>query len=89
MAEKVEPDIFQPPHHKLKKDIEAKPEELLTEYKSELTQAETIIGTTPLTKMMIDAGDSEPVSQKPYPIAMKFYKWVKGEINKLLAAKAI
>ena len=45
--------------------------------------------TTPLTKMTTDTRDSEPVSQKPYPIAMKHYHWVKGKINKLLTAKVI
>ena len=44
------------------------------------------MGTTPLTKMMIDTGYPAPVSQKPYPIAMKLYKWVKDKINKLLTA---
>ena len=39
--------------------------------------------------MTIDTGDSEPVSQKPYPIAMKNYQWVKDEIEKLLTAKVI
>ena len=39
--------------------------------------------------MTIDTGTSEPVSQKPYPIAMKHYQWVKDEIVKLLAAKVI
>ena len=39
--------------------------------------------------MTIDTGTSEPVSQKPYPIAMKHYLWVKDEIEKLLAAKVI
>ena len=47
------------------------------------------IGTTPLTGMTIDTGDSEPVSQKPYPIAMKNYQWVKEEIEKLLTTKVI
>ena len=47
------------------------------------------IGTTPLTKMMIDTGTSEPVSQKVYPIAMKNHQWVKDEIEKLLTAKVI
>ena len=46
-------------------------------------------GTTPLTSMTIDTGNSKPVSQKPYPIAMKHYQWVKNEIEKLLAAKVI
>ena len=38
---------------------------------------------------MIDKGYSEPVSQKPYPIAMKHYQWVKDKIEKLLTAKVI
>ena len=47
------------------------------------------IGTTLLTQMSIDTGDSDPVSQKPYPIAMKHYNWVKEEIDKLLEAGVI
>ena len=52
-------------------------------------QDETSIGTTPLTSMSIDTGTTNPVSQKPYPIAMKHYKWVKNEIEKFLTAKVI
>ena len=47
------------------------------------------IGTTPLTEMTIDMGTSDPGSQKPYPIAMQNYQWVKEEIEKLLTAKVI
>ena len=39
--------------------------------------------------MTIDTGNSDPVSQKPYPITMKNYQWVKDEIEKLLTAKVI
>ena len=39
--------------------------------------------------MTIDTGTSDPVSKKPYPIAMKHYQWVKDEIEKLLATKVI
>ena len=39
--------------------------------------------------MTIDTGDYEPVSQKPYPIVMKHYQWVKDEIKKFLTAKVI
>ena len=46
----------------------------------------TSIGTTTLTSMTIDTGNLDPVSQKPYPIAMKHYQWVKEEIEKVLAA---
>ena len=58
-------------------------------YDSQSAQDETSIRTTPLTEMTIDTGTSELVSQKPYPIAMKHYHWVKDKINKLLMAKVI
>ena len=50
---------------------------------------ETSIGTTPLNSMTINTGCSDPVSQKPYPIAIKHYQWVKEEIEKLLTTKVI
>ena len=62
---------------------------LLQEYESQFAKDETTIGTTPLTSMAIDTGTSNPVLQKPYPLAMKHYQWVKDEIEKLLAAKVI
>ena len=62
---------------------------LLEEHKSQFAKDETSIGTTPLTSMTIDTGTADPVSQKPYPIAMKHYEWVKNEIEKLLATKVI
>ena len=89
MAEQVEPDTFKPPHHKLKQHIETKCETLLKECASQFAQDETSIGTTSLMEMMIDTGTCEAVSQKPYPIAMKHYQWVKGKIEKLLTAKVI
>ena len=39
--------------------------------------------------MTIDTGNSDPVSQKPYPITMKHYQRVKEEIEKLLTVKVI
>ena len=39
--------------------------------------------------MQIVTGESETVSQRPYPIAMKYYNWVRSEINKLLDAQVI
>ena len=84
-----EKDTSKPPCHKLKQHIKMKLTELLNEYNSPFAQDETSIGTTHLTEMTIDTGTSEPVSQKPYPIAMKHYQWVKDEINKLLTAKVI
>ena len=89
LAEKVTPDVFNPPCNELSNNIQHDLNALLKEYESQFAKDETSIGTTPLTSMMIDTGASDPVSQKPYPITMKHYQWVKEEIEKLLAAKVI
>ena len=89
MSEQVEPGTFKPPCHKLKPHIEAKLEALWKEYRLQLARHKSSISTTPLTKMSIDTGNSEPVSQKPYLITMKHYQWVKDEIEKLLTTKVI
>ena len=89
MAETVTPDTFNPPCHELSTAVQNDLDLLLWEYESQFAKDETSIGTTPLTSMTIDTGTSEPVSQKPYPIAMKHYQWVKDEIEKLLAVKVI
>ena len=68
--EKVEPDTFKALHHRLKPHIEIKLTELLKEYDSQVAQDETSIRTTPLAEMTLDTGTSEPVSQKPYQIAV-------------------
>ena len=47
------------------------------------------LSAKPLTSMTNDTGNSDLVSQKPYPITMKHYQWVKEEIEKLLEAKVI
>ena len=89
MAETITPDTFNPPHHELSKTIQHEINTLLQEYESQFAKDETSIGTTPLTSMTIDTGASNPVSQKPYHIAMKHYQWVKEEMEKLLTAKVI
>ena len=89
MAEQVQPDIFNPPCHKLKPGIQSKLDALLKEYESQFAKDEMSIRTTSLKEMTIDTGNSDPVSQKPYPIAMKNYQWVKDEIEKLFTAKVI
>ena len=89
MSETVTPDTFNPPHHELSMSVQNDLDLLLWEYESQFTKDETSIVTTPLTCKTIDNGTSKPVSQKPYPIAMKHYQWVKDEIEKLLAAKVI
>ena len=69
MAEQVKPDVFDPPHHKLTTKIQNEIDTLLKEYESQFAKDETSIRTTPLTSMMTDTGNSDPVSQKPYPMA--------------------
>ena len=86
MAEQVKPDVFNPPHHNLCTNIQNDLDALLKEYELQFTKDETSIGTTPLTNMTVDIGNSDPVSQKPYPITMKHYQWVKEELEKLLTA---
>ena len=89
MSETVTSDTFNPPHHEISTPVQNSLKLLLEEYDSQFTQDEMSIGMTPLTSMSIDTGTADPVSQKPYPIAMKHYDWVKNEIEKLLAAKII
>ena len=89
ISEMVTPGTFDPPQHELSAPIQDSLKLLLQEYESQFSKDETTIGTTPLTSMKIDTGTTNPVSQKPYPIAMKHYQWVKDEIEKLLAAEVI
>ena len=75
----VQPDSFTPPLHTLPKDVQKSLNEPLETFKSQFAQDETNIGTTHLTEMQIDMGDSESVSQKPYSIWMKHYDRVRSE----------
>ena len=77
MAEQVKPDVFNPPCHKLSTNIQNDLDALLKEYELQFAKDETSIGTTPLTSMTIDTGNSDPVSQKPYSITIKHYQWRK------------
>ena len=85
----VKPDSFTPPKYQLNATIQQQLDNLLRTFKDQFAKDETTISTTLLTQMSINTGDSDPVSQKPYPIAMKHYNWVKEEIDKLLEAGVI
>ena len=89
MTKQVQQETFNPPCHNLKPSMELKLKALLKEYASQFAKDKMTIETTLLTEMTIDIGNTDPVSQKPYPIAMKNYQWVKEEIEKLLTAKVI
>ena len=84
LPETVKPDSFTPPKYELNSNIQQQLDNLLGTFKDQFTKDEMTIGTTPLTQMSIDTEDSDPVSQKPYPVAVKHYNWVKEEIDKLL-----
>ena len=86
LPETVKPDSFTPPKYQLEPTIQQQLDFLLRTFKDQFMKDDTTIGTTPLTQMSIDMGDSDPISQKPYPVAMKHYQWVKEEIDKLLEA---
>ena len=88
LPETVKLDSFTPPKYQLEPTIQQL-DLLLKMLKDQFAKDETTIGTMPLTQMSIDTGDSDPISQKPYPIAMKHYQWVKEEIDKLLEAGVI
>ena len=89
LSETVTPNAFNLPHHELSTAVQNDLELLLQEYELQFAKDETSIGTTPLTSMTIDTGSSNPVSQKPYPLDMKHYHWVKDEIEKSLVTKVI
>ena len=89
LPETVKPDSFTPPKYQLEPTIQQQLDFLLRTFKDQFVKDETTIGTTPLTQMSIDMGDSDPISQKPYPITMKHYQVVKEEIDKLLEAGVI
>ena len=85
----VKQDFFIPSKYQLDSTTKQQLDFLLGTVKDQFAKDETTIGTTPLTQMSIDMGDSDPVSQKSYPIVMKHYQWVKEEIDKLLEAGVI
>ena len=82
----IQPDTFIPPLNNLPGDVRKSLNLLQETFISQFAQDETSIGTTHLTKLQIDMGDSEPALQKLYPIAMEYYDWVRSKINRLVHA---
>ena len=64
-------------------------EELCERYKDIFSIDSTDIGKTPLLKMEIETGNSPPICQKPYTLALKHAEWVKQELNILEEARVI
>ena len=67
MTEQVQPDIFDPPHHKLKPGIQSQLDVLLKEYESQIAKDEISIRTTPLMEIIIGTGNSDPHITKTIP----------------------
>ena len=57
--------------------------QLLETFKLQFMQDETTIGTTQLTKMQIDRGDSEPVSQMPFQLVSTHHCSTQGQWCKM------
>ena len=87
--EHIQPSTFSLPSHTLPGDVRKSLNQLLETFESKLAEDETSIGTTYLAKMQIDMGDSELVSQRPYPIAMKQCDSIRSEMDKLFDAQVI
>ena len=49
----------------------------------------TDLGKTPLLKMDIPTGDSPPITQRPYTLALKHVQWVQEEVEILEKAGII
>ena len=77
------------------KDAEVSPEhkqafsQLCDEYRDIFSKDSTDLGKTPLLQMDIPTGDSPPVCQRPYTLALKHIQWVQDEIEILEKAGII
>ena len=67
----------------ISEDVKQKFEERCKEYGQAFSKNNEDIGTTKLIQMDIDAGDSPPVSSRPYTLPLKHYEWVQREIESL------
>ena len=68
--EHIKPDTSTSSLHTLPDGVRKSFNQLLKTFKSQFEQDKRSIGTTHLTKMQINTGNSEHVWQKPYPIAI-------------------
>ena len=59
--EHIQPDTFTPPLHNLPSNVRKSLDQLLETFKLQFAWDETSIGTTHLTKMQTDPGNSESV----------------------------
>ena len=77
------------------KDAEVTPkhreafENLCTEFQDVFSKDSADLGKTPLLKMDIPTGDSLPITQRPYTLALRHVQWVQDEIEILEKAGII
>ena len=64
-------------------------EELCSEFQDIFSKDSADSGKTPLLKMDIPTGDSPPITQRPYTLALKHVQWVQEEIEILERAGII
>ena len=64
-------------------------EDLFQKYGNIFSSSSADIGKTPLVQMDIDTGESPPISQRPYSLALKHMERVRQEIEALEKAKII
>ena len=64
-------------------------ENLCSEYEDIFSKDSADLGKTPLLKMDIPTGDSPPITQRPYTLALKHVQWVQDEIEILEKAGII
>ena len=67
----------------------AKFEALCKEFEDVFSKSSADIGQTELIQMYIDTGDSPPIAQRPYSLALKHTDWVKKELLTLEEAGVI
>ena len=68
---------------------QTKLKELCDEFEDVFSKGSNHLGKTSKVTMHVDTGDSPPVAQKPYPLALKHADWVRQEIMKLEEAGII
>ena len=64
-------------------------EDLCSEFETIFSKDSADLGKTPLLKMDIPTGDSPPITQRPYTVALKHVQWVQEEIEILEKAGII
>ena len=64
-------------------------EALCTEFQDVFSKDSADLGKTPLLKIDIPTGDSPPITQRPYTLALRHVQWVQEEIEILERAGII